>query len=76
VVLISNILVDIQFKAIKDRGNLDAIVNVVGKGEHAPAIERFIRVINRIPVIRYFGGTRYIFTSKFTSKKTRGKKNI
>jgi hypothetical protein len=25
-------------------------------------------LINRIPVIRYFGGTRYIFTSKFTSK--------
>jgi hypothetical protein len=39
------ILVDIQFKAIKDRGLLDAIVNVVGKGEHAPMIERFIRVI-------------------------------
>ena len=42
---IKYILVDIQFKAIKDRGNLNAIVNVVGKGEHAPAIERFIRVI-------------------------------
>jgi acetolactate synthase regulatory subunit len=42
---IKYILVDIQFKAIKDRGHLDAIVNVVGKGEHAPAIERFIRVI-------------------------------
>ncbi|OEU17119.1 hypothetical protein FRACYDRAFT_237529 [Fragilariopsis cylindrus CCMP1102] len=39
------ILVDIQFKPIKDRGLLDAIVNVVGKGEHAPMIERFIRVI-------------------------------
>lgn len=35
-------LVDIQFKAIKDRGLLEAIVNVVGKGEHAPMIERFI----------------------------------
>jgi hypothetical protein len=42
---IKYILVDIQFKAIKDRGNLEAIVNVVGKGEHAPVIERFIRVI-------------------------------
>jgi hypothetical protein len=42
---IKYIMVDIQFKAIKDRGLLDAIVNVVGKGEHAPAIERFIRVI-------------------------------
>jgi hypothetical protein len=42
---IKYILVDIQFKAIKDRGLLDAIVNVVGKGEHAPMIERFIRVI-------------------------------
>jgi hypothetical protein len=30
---------------------------------------------NRIPVIRYFGGTRYIFTSKFTSKKYAVKKN-
>ncbi|OEU11892.1 hypothetical protein FRACYDRAFT_245012 [Fragilariopsis cylindrus CCMP1102] len=39
------ILVDIQFKAIKDRGQLTATVNVVGKGEHVPAIERFIRVI-------------------------------
>jgi hypothetical protein len=39
------ILVDIQFKSIKDRGNITAIVNVVGKGEHVPAIERFIRVI-------------------------------
>ncbi|OEU10337.1 hypothetical protein FRACYDRAFT_247347 [Fragilariopsis cylindrus CCMP1102] len=39
------ILVDIQFKAIKDRGKLTATVNVVGKGEHVPAIERFIRVI-------------------------------
>ena len=42
---IKYILVDIQFKAIKDRGLLDAIVNVVGKGEHAPMIERFIRVV-------------------------------
>lgn len=39
------ILVDIQFKSIKDRGKLTAIVNVVGKGEHVPAVERFIRVI-------------------------------
>ena len=42
---VKHILVDIQFKAIKDRGLIDAIVNVVAKGEHAPAIERFIRVI-------------------------------
>ena len=42
---IKYIYVDIQFKAIKDRGLLEAIVNVVGKGEHAPMIERFIRVI-------------------------------
>jgi hypothetical protein len=40
-------LVDIQFKALKDRGMLDAIVNDVGKGEHAPMIERFIRVIKQ-----------------------------
>jgi hypothetical protein len=39
------ILVDIQLKSIKDRGLLAVIVNVVGKGEHVPAIERFIRVI-------------------------------
>jgi hypothetical protein len=39
------VLVDIQFKAIKDRALLDAIVNIVAKGEHAPVIERFIRVI-------------------------------
>ena len=38
-------MVDIQFKSIKDRGTLTATVNVVGKGEHVPAIERFIRVI-------------------------------
>jgi acetolactate synthase regulatory subunit len=35
---IKYILVDIQFKAIKDRGNLEAIVNVA-------AMERLIRVI-------------------------------
>jgi hypothetical protein len=40
---IKYVLVDIQFKAIKDRGHLDKIVNVVGRGEHAPTIERFIR---------------------------------
>jgi hypothetical protein len=39
------IMVDIQFKAIKDRGIVSAIVNVVGKGEHVPAVERFIRVV-------------------------------
>jgi hypothetical protein len=39
------ILVDIQFKVIKDIGILTVIVNVVGRGEHVPAIERFIRVI-------------------------------
>jgi hypothetical protein len=39
------ILVDIQFKSIKDRGIVSAVVNVVGKGEHVPSIERFIRVI-------------------------------
>ena len=39
------ILVDIQFKAIKDRGHLSATVNVVAKGEHVPEIERFNRVI-------------------------------
>ena len=33
------ILVDIQFKAIKDRGNLSANVNIVAKGEHVPEIE-------------------------------------
>jgi hypothetical protein len=32
--------------------------------------------LNRIPVIRYFGGTRYIFTSKFTSKKHAVKKYL
>ena len=35
------ILVDIQFKAIKDRGHLSANVNVVAKGKHVPEIERF-----------------------------------
>jgi hypothetical protein len=30
--------------------------------------------LNRIAVIRYFGDTRYIFTSKFTSKKHAVKK--
>jgi hypothetical protein len=39
------ILVDIQFKAIKDRGIIPTIVNVVGKGEHVPVVERFIRVV-------------------------------
>ena len=39
------ILVDIQFKAIKDRGQLTACVNVVAKGEHVPEIEHFNRVI-------------------------------
>jgi hypothetical protein len=40
------ILVDIQFKPIKDRAILPVHVNVVGKGEHVPpAIERFIQVI-------------------------------
>jgi hypothetical protein len=39
------ILVGIQFKAIKDRGVINAIVNVVAKGEHAPVIERYIRVV-------------------------------
>ena len=39
------VLVDIQFKAIKDRGQLSATVNVVAKGEHVPEIERFNRVI-------------------------------
>jgi hypothetical protein len=42
---VKHILVDIQFKAIRDRGLLDANVNVVAKGEHAPMIERFIRVV-------------------------------
>jgi hypothetical protein len=42
---VKHVLVDIQFKSIKDRGKLEAVVNVVGKGEHAPMIERFIRVI-------------------------------
>jgi hypothetical protein len=36
------ILVDIQFKAIKDRGLLGPVINIVAKGEHAPMIERFI----------------------------------
>ena len=38
--------VDIQFKALKDRGTLiGARVNVVSRGEHVPKIERFIRVV-------------------------------
>ena len=42
---IAYIFVDIQFKAIKDRGQLSANVNVVAKGEHVPEMERFNRVI-------------------------------
>jgi hypothetical protein len=42
---IKYILVDIKFKPLKDRGLLDAVVNVVGKGGHAPMIERFIWVV-------------------------------
>ena len=38
--------VDIQFKAIRDRGNLIGVrVNVASRGEHIPEIERFIRVV-------------------------------
>jgi hypothetical protein len=39
------ILFDIQFKSIKDRNMLSVTVNVVGRGEHVPAIERFVMVI-------------------------------
>jgi hypothetical protein len=31
--------------------------------------KRWQAIVNRIPVIRYFGGTRYIFFTSFTSKK-------
>jgi hypothetical protein len=37
---------DIQFKALKDRNRFPGIkVNICGRGEHIPEIERFIRVI-------------------------------
>ena len=45
VCMLSVVLVDIQFKAIKDRGHLSATINVVVKGEHVHEIERFNRVI-------------------------------
>ena len=42
---VKTILVDLQFKAIKDRNNLSVITNVCSRDEHIPEIERFIRVI-------------------------------
>ena len=39
------VLVDVQFKTIKDRGQFSVIVNVVAKGEHVLEIERFNRII-------------------------------
>ena len=36
---VTAIHVDIQFKSIKDRGNLNLITNVVSRGEHVPDIE-------------------------------------
>ena len=42
---ITTIHVDIQFKSLKDRGNLQPSVNVVSRAEHVPEIERLIRVI-------------------------------
>merc|ERR1712157_208035 len=37
--------VDNQFKVLKDRKKLGVAVNVVGRGEHVPEIERVNRVI-------------------------------
>ena len=42
---VKTILVDLQFKAIKDRNNLSVLTNVCSRDEHIPEIERFIRVI-------------------------------
>ena len=42
---VTAIHVDIQFKSIKDRGNLNLITNVVSRGEHVPDIERHHRVL-------------------------------
>ena len=39
------ITVDIQFKSLKDRNKIGVKFNVVSKGEHAPIIERFHRLI-------------------------------
>ena len=40
------IFVDLQFKAIKDQGNIEeAIINIVSRDEHVEDIERFIRVL-------------------------------
>ena len=37
--------VDIQFKCLKDRKNITAMINVVSKEEHVVDIERYHRVI-------------------------------
>jgi hypothetical protein len=42
---VTNVHVDIQFKAIRDRKIIAANINVVSRGEHVPSIERFIRVM-------------------------------
>ena len=38
-------LVDVQFKTLKDRNKLGTVVNIVSRGEHVKQIERFRRVI-------------------------------
>ena len=44
--LVKFIFVDLQFKATKDRGNIEgAIINIVSRDKHVEDIEQYIRVL-------------------------------
>ena len=44
----SMIVVDIQFKSLKERNLLVAVVNVVSKEEHASKVERWNPMIKEV----------------------------